>query len=54
MNAQPLTRHQRDAMPPAWVVDGAVVTGAQLMRRGLQPPALYAESVLLVEFTREG
>ena len=41
-------------LPPAWVVDGAVVTGAQLMRRGLQPPALYAESVLLVELTREG
>ena len=39
-------------VPPAWVAEGAVVSGAQLMRRGLQPPALYAESAFLVELTK--
>ncbi|MEM7288482.1 MAG: alpha-galactosidase [Actinomycetota bacterium] len=37
---------------PAWLSDGAAVTGAQLMRRGMQPPALHAESALLLELTR--
>lgn len=41
-------------VPPAWVAAGAVVSGAQLMRRGLQSPALYGESALVVEVTREG
>ena len=40
-------------LAPSWVADGAAVGGEQLMRRGLQAPALYAESALLVEVTRE-
>ncbi len=34
---------------PAWIEQGTTATGAQLVHRGIQPPAMHPESVLLME-----